>query len=489
MTRVATVEPGLARGGVPVVVARGAFYVLAYVSILVLARGLGPVDYGVYGLVISVVGFIEQVAQSTLAPAAARMIPAGDPDGRVAGTTLLLSATLFTGLFLVTWLAAPLIGQALGLDDGAFLVRVGALDLLVFGLWVASRGICQGQRRFLPLAVAESAYAATKALGLLGLLAVGLSVVGALLVNVAATVGGLLLLLPRVLPALGRADAGTTRHVLPMAGRFGLYMLALQTVSTLDLWMLTALTDSSGKVQVGLYVAARAAAVVPALVLVAVVEVLLPSLSKALAEGDRGLARQYLEDSVRFLVLALAPIVALVSLTGEELMALLFSDAYAGGGREIGLLVAGSGLFAIVALLGAALNASGASGGGTLALVGVGVPAVACNLALIPAFGPTGAATGLIVAGLAGAVTLGLLVQRRFGTFLRARTLAGALVATAVTAAAASTLTVSGPLLLAYYGAGLVLYGALLVLLGELRSDDLAALWDGLGLPALTRSG
>jgi O-antigen/teichoic acid export membrane protein len=479
---------GVARGGVQVVVARAAFYGLAYFSILMLARGLGPVHYGVYGLVISVVGWIEQVAQSTLAPAAAKTIPEGDASGRIAGTTLALGCSLFGLLFVLTWLAAPLISRVLDLGEGGFLVRLGALDLLVFGAYVASRGIAQGQRRFSIVAVAESAYAATKVLGLLALLLIGLSVEGALLVNVAATVGGLLWLLPRVLPTLGRWDIHASRRLLPVAWRFGLYMLALQTISWLDLWMLKILGGAGDGVQLGVYVAARVAAAVPALVLVAVVEVLLPSLSKALADGDPHLARRYLEASVRFLLLLMAPIAALVFLSGAEVMALLFSEVYAPGGDHVGVLVAGSGLFAIVALLGAALNASGASTQATLLLLGVGPIGVALNLALVPAYGPGGAAAAQGLTGLAAAGALGVAVYRRFGAFVRARTLVVVTGATAVTAAAAAAMSTSGPLLLVHFAAGLGLYTGLLAVLGELRADDLAAVWDGLGLPAFTRS-
>lgn len=472
-----------------VVLARGAFYCLAYFSILMLARGLGPAQYGLYGLLISVVGWIEQVAQSTLAPAAAKMIPEGDADGRLAGTTFALSCSLFGLLFIATWLAAPLIERGLGLGDSGFLLRVAALDLLVFGAYVASRGICQGHRRFLVVAVAEFVYAATKVLGLLALLAAGLSVVGALLVHMAATVGGLLLLLPRVLAVVGRWDVGAARSLLPLALRLGLYMLALQTVAGLDLWMLTMLIGKGEAAQLGVYVAARAAAVVPSLILVAVSEVLLPSLSKALAEGDRHVARQYLEGAVRFLWLCLAPITALVFLTGDEVMALLFSDAYAGGGKHVGLLAAGSGLLALVALLGAALNASGWSSVAALVLLAVGPVAVGLNLALVPSYGPTGAAVAQVLTALLGASALGVAVYRRFGSFLRVRTLVVAPVATVAMAAALAPVTVSGPLVVPYYVAGLFLYGVLLVVMGELRAGDLATVWDGLGRRHLPESG
>jgi hypothetical protein len=56
------------------------------------------------------------------------------------------------------------------------------------------------------------------------------------------------------------------------------------------------------------------------------------------------------------------------------------------------------------------------------------------------------------------------------------------------TAAAAAPVSASGPLLLAYYGAGLGLYGVLLLVMGELRTTDVAAVWGGLGLTAFSRS-
>jgi O-antigen/teichoic acid export membrane protein len=489
LTQAPTETHRVARGGVQVVVARAAFYGLAYFAILMLARGLGPVQYGIYGLVISVVGWIEQVAQSTLAPAAAKLIPEGDPDGHVARTTLLLSCSLFTALFVATWLAAPLIDHWLGLDDSGFLLRVGALDLLVFGAYVASRGIVQGHRRFLPLALSECAYAGTKVLGLVSLLALGFSVVGALVVHTAATIGGLALLLPHVVPLVRGWNFGATRGLLPLALRFGCYMLALQTLSGLDLWMLRLIGNDGEGAQFGVYVAARAAAVVPSLILVAVSEVLLPSLSKALADGDRQLARQYLESSVRFIWMFVVPITALVFLSGDELMALLFSDAYTSGGLHVGLLAAGSGLFALVALFGAALNASGWSGVATLALLAVGPVGVLLNAVLVPSHGAAGAATAQLLTAFAAASALGVAAFRRFGPFFRTRTLFVVAAATLVMAAAAAPVTASGVLLPVYFALGLTLYVGLLVAMGEIRARHLAAVWDGLGLRALTRVG
>jgi O-antigen/teichoic acid export membrane protein len=479
---------GAARGGIQLVLARGGFYAVAYLAAVLLARGLGPVEYGVYGVVISVLVWLEQVAQAGLTPAAARLIPEGDADGRLAGTTLALSGALFTLLFVTTWLAAPSIARALGLDDGGLLLRVAALDLPVFGLYVGSRGVCQGHRRFLALAVAEWVYVGCKAAGLLALLLLGFSVVAALLVNVAASVGGVLVLLPRVVPLVRRAGLTAARRLLPLAARFAAFMLALQTLGGLDLWMLTpyvADTDSAG---LGAYVAARTVAAIPSLVLVAVSEVLLPSLSRALADGDTARARRYLESAVRFLWIVLAPITALVFLTGEELMTLLFSERYAPGGAWLGLLTAGSALFALVFVLGSALGAAGRAATAVAVPLGAAAVDIGLNLALIPLYGPAGAAAARLVTAVVAVGAMGLLAYRRFGGLVRARTLAVASLAAVVVLLAAAPVKVSGLLLLAYFGAALALYTGLLVVLRELRAAELAVVWAGLGPLAPGRS-
>ncbi len=306
----------LAGGGLQVVLARAAFYALGYLATVALARGLGPVDYGAYGVVLSVLVWVEQVSRFTLAPAAAKLIPQVDDGDAVATAALGASLALFTALLGALWIVAPLAGGAVNVREGPFLLRLAALDLPVFGAYVACQGICQGRRQFPSTARAEMVYSAAKLAGVLALLAAGLTVAGALVVNVLASVAGLAALAPRVLSRLGRWSGTALARLLPTAARLGFYMLALQTVAAIDLWSLTALTGPGERAVVGAYVAARTVALVPSLVLLALSEVLLPSLSGALALGDRQAARRYLEATARCLVVLLPPLVLLAALTG-----------------------------------------------------------------------------------------------------------------------------------------------------------------------------
>jgi O-antigen/teichoic acid export membrane protein len=473
----------LAAGGAQMVLARGCFYALGYVATVMLARGLGPIEYGVYGVVISVLVWVEQSAQFTVAPAVAKLVPEGDPDGAVAGTALVLNTALFTVLLVAMWSSAPVLGRTLNVRDGATLLGLAALDLPFFGAYVVSQAISQGRREFRRTAVAQVVYSGTKAVGIGVLVAVHASVVGALVVNVLASAAGLVCLAPRTARTVGRWRRVAAGRLLRLAPWFALYMVGLQLLAHLDVWMLTSLRGDDPGVAVGTYVAARTVAIVPSVVLLGITDVLLPSISGALAAGDRVLAGRQVQAAMRFLTILIPPGVVLAFLTGEELMTLLLSRVYAPGAASLGVLTASGGFFALAALFGAALNAAGRTPIAAGALFLVAPFAVGVNVVLVPALGAIGAASAQLLTALLATILLGILVHRRFGAFVSAGTVLRAGVATVALAVVAWPFTVGGPLLLLYYAACLALYVAVLVALGELRLDEIRALRRGMPAP------
>ena len=68
-------EPSPARGVFLGMAGRAVYFAAGYLASLVLARRLGPADYGIYGIVMSVLLCIEQIGKFTFAPAVAKLIP------------------------------------------------------------------------------------------------------------------------------------------------------------------------------------------------------------------------------------------------------------------------------------------------------------------------------------------------------------------------------------------------------------------------------
>jgi Na+-driven multidrug efflux pump len=127
-------------------------------------------------------------------------------------------------------------------------------------------------------------------------------------------------------------------------------------------------------------------------------------------------------------------------------------------------------------LFASALSARGEPyrGGVTLGLVIP--PAVALNVILIQSHGAVGAAYASALAGIIGALVLGVLVFRRFGALVTWRTLVNLVLATSAMALAARQFVSNDVNAGIAYVACVAIYGLALLILGELRGKDLEPL-------------
>ena len=188
-----------ARGTIQLFLARGCFLVSGYIISVILARGLGPADFGVYGVIMSVLVWIETLGSAGVPGATAQLIPQYHKQAStVEQSAQVLLVLLSVGLFALCWILAPTFARVFQLPQGVTLFRLAILDLPFSGLYFAYQGIFNGHRRFGLLSLGMIAYSLTKVGGILVLYALGLSVAGALLVNVVATVGVLVYLVSKV---------------------------------------------------------------------------------------------------------------------------------------------------------------------------------------------------------------------------------------------------------------------------------------------------
>ena len=467
--------PRAALGMLQGVVGRGLGFALAYLATIVLARRLGPADYGTYGVIVSVLIWIEQTARCTVPQATAKLIPENaDRSASVQQTALFVGALLFFLLFALLCFAATPLVNLFGLGPGgARLLRIAAMDLPLFGLYAVYRGMLQGHRDFLSLSIADVLYAAAKLGGVLLLLGLWLSVASALMANVLASLAALLFVMSRTSVGIPRPSLSVVRPLVSLALPLGLYMLTLQTITNLDLWSLTALDSGSDPSTLGIYVAARTVAVVPGVVLMVVSDVLLPSLSRAQADNDVGLSQRYIQGAVRFICILIVPIALILVLAPHQIMALLYSGRFSPGGAFVPVLAVYAISLPFMDLFASALSARGEPYRGGVTLLCVIPFALVLNVVLITSLGAMGAAYASALAGLTGTVVLGSLVVKRFGPLMTGRSVLNTLLAVAAMILAAIPLQ-STPALASV--AGVSIYGVALVLLGELNRGVLGPL-------------
>jgi O-antigen/teichoic acid export membrane protein len=462
-----------ARGTLQLVFGRISFLAFGYLVTILLARGLGPGEYGVYGIIISVLVWIEQIGRFGVPEAVTKLIPEDDERAplveHTAQTFLLL---VFLLLFVLSWFAAPALARLFQLPHETSLFRLAIIDIPFSGLYFAYQGILTGQRKFGAISTGLAVYGFTKLVAILIALLLGLSVFSALIVNILGTVGAFLCLAIYVPFKAFCLSFVHLKLILQLAFPAGLFLLASQVLSNLDLWSLKIIGSANEEI-IGNYVAALNIARVPAWAFAAVNGVILPSISMALAQKNMAMTQRYVFGAGRFLFVTLLPLCVVLAFTAKDLMILLYTSRYAIGASFLVLQVFAFALFGVTQVFCEMLIARGnpyLSAGAALFHVPV---ALMLNVILIPHFGAMGASTALLLTALFVATVTGILVLQRFGPLIEFSTFVRVVLATAVMALVATQIMLAGPWLLLKYVCLLGVYSVALAFLGELTWDDL----------------
>jgi O-antigen/teichoic acid export membrane protein len=456
-----------ARGTLLLMFGRVSFFALGYLVSVIIARGLGPAEYGIYGVILSVLVWLEQIGRFGIPEAIMKLVPEDETRGPLLeNTALTLLTTLFFGLFAVAWLSAPTLAAFLQIPDATHLVRVAILDIPVSGTYFACQGILAGRRNFRAVSGFLVVYALTKLVAILIAWLVGLSILSALIVNLTGTVGALVYSGVRVGARTFQPSFAVAKIVLALALPIGCYLLILQLLFNIDLWALQVIGTERSEV-IGAYVAALNIARLPALAFAVVNVVILPSLSMALGKHDMAMAQRYVQSGTRFLWITLLPSCTVLALTAGPLMVLLYSQQYALGAVFLKMQVFAFGLFGVAQVFSEMLIAGGNPYLVAGVLLGHIPAAVLLNWALISYSGATGASAALLITACGSAAFMGFLVFKRFGLLLRGSTVVKVLLATAAMALLTMQLTIDGVWLIPLYVVLLALYGVLLVVLRE----------------------
>jgi len=464
-----------ARGTAVLVFSQGCYFILGYLAVVIMAREFGPATYGAYGVIMSVLVWLEEAGRYAIPSATAKLVAETTRrNSELERSALFLNLAFYSLLFILLWAAAPWLSLWFGLPDGTLLFRVAAIDLPFFGIYTTYRAIHQGHRRFFRLGCSQIMYALTKLIGALLLVRFGLSVETALLVNIAATVVGLACLLPGDRSQWRGHWLEQVKPLVSAATPMGSYHFALGLRDSLVLWTLQIVSPVSAGSMIGVFVAASNIARVPSMVLTTMTTVILPSISRAVAVNDELLARRYISQALRFGFIVYLPVCLVVVTQAERMMQWVYSKDFSGGGVILILLIAGEGLRVAHAIFGAALNAAGEARKAAIITVVSLVPVIAMLIFLIHIWDGTGAALSSTLTVLMSTVILGALVWKRFGTFMDKRSGYNIGVAGCLMFLVFALLSNFELFFFVPCGGGLVAYFASLLLSNEITRQDVA---------------
>jgi O-antigen/teichoic acid export membrane protein len=467
----------VAHGAVLLFVSQFTFLLASYVVALALARTLGPELYGVYGIVYSVLLSIELIGRLGLPQAVSKLIAGAHTDAsELEATGLTLAAIVYATIFVGFWLAAPALGALFHVADGARLFRIAAIDIPFCGIYFMVTHILNGRRLFHLESLGTIVYGVSRAAGIIVLVEIGPSIAGALVVNAIGSIIALAVVLLCVGTAPLRLTLAQRTPIIRLAVPVALIALGTQTLMGVDLFVLNAASTAVGATIKGYYVAALNVARIPSFVAFVMTAVLVPSISAALAAGDRERARSYLGGAMRFMVIALVPGCALIATHAAEILSLLFSSDYAGGAGLLVVLVFAYGLFYTIfmSLANALIGAGRAATSARLSLAAL-VLAVALSVTLVRWAGAPGAAVAALIANAAAVVGAGIAIARTVGMPVDGGVLARVLLLTVVICVPSWWIEAKGAMLLLELAIVAIAYLALLPIAGLLEWADLEA--------------
>lgn len=418
----------LLRGGMGSLAVKVVSLLLGFVLAVLLARVLGPENYGIYGFTLALVRLVAIPAQVGLPNLVVReTAKAGARENwalmrgiwRWATNYVVISSVLLLGC---VWLGLFLFDDRL--SDSRFEALIVALPLIPL---VALGNIRAGALRGLHLVVLSqipekiiriSVFIIFSLVFLLMMDGETFNASRALGLNVLAAATAFFLgatILWKVRPAGVRNESSIQikasqwrRAVIPLAMISGLQFLN----SHADILLLGLLR---GDREVGLYRVAVQFANLVVFGLGAINMVLHPHIAKLHMNGEHEKLQRLAILSARVVfILALPPVLVFV-LFGPWLLGTIFGDEYSPAYVPLAILVIGQLVNAGMGSVGALLNMTGHESDTARVMLGTFIMNIVLNLVLIPQFGIGGAATATTVTFVAWNIILWRLVRKRLG--------------------------------------------------------------------------
>lgn len=409
-----TISQERLRGAAYLVVSQGVFVVSAYIINVVVLRRLGPVEAGVYGVVLTVLGAIN-IAQLQGVPQALSRAVAADPDDE--GRLWRGASRIQTIGSLAAVVTCVALGFLLGvlLDDRRVTIGLlaAAISIPTYASFASFNGLLNGRHAFRTQGLLLTLYSLIRTVVIVGA-TIASGLYGAIVAFAVAPIVAMGMIWRGHRPHRSEAAAPWRELLAFSAASIGLALL-LTALTSVDLLVVKGVVDDTAA---GIYSAAQNIARVPYFMLLPAGQVLFPAMAELVAAGDDERLRRTVRRGVAGALTLLTPVVAILTGAARPTVDAVFGAKYLGAETAVELLVPAFGLLAV---------------GATLAMVAAGVgrprPAVAVavvalviqiggGLLLAPDGGLRGAATATLVAAGVCLAGQALLVQRATGALV-----------------------------------------------------------------------
>ena len=464
----------LRRGTLFLVLAWAAVLITGYALTLVLTRTLDQKTYGDYGLVMSVLLWLEIIVINGI-PYAVQKFTASHREAALSifKSGLFVQTAAAVALYGLAFALAPLLSNVFQDNKLTLYFRIAFLNVFVYGFLHLLASFQNGLGRFGRQAFLLTLFAFGKMGFVILFVALGRSLVWAFWGNAAGAMLGIaagILWTPRP----WKEPVYDPKPLIRFAAPSVLYSLAVTLILTVDLWFVN---RGLGKEASAVYVASSQIARIPYFLVFGLSAAVLPTAASAIAAKNLRKVRNTIEQAFRFLLMLSLPTAILATLYRREVVSLLFPSQYAPGSDVLGILIWGMTFLALLVVMTTVINADGRPGLSFLITSAVVVLDMVLNAWLVPRFGIRGAAAATTAAVGAGAACAFLEVKRRFRFSPKWKSVLRIALAALVPAVFGLWVPATGLRLVLVAVGAAVLYGLVLAATREIRKDELMDLF------------
>ena len=455
------------------IIAMAIFISSSYTIHIVIARHMGPSLYGLFGIVLAVLSVIDLVVRSGVGKAVSKYVSEGTNQFGILRSGLRLQlgvSTIFTLLYFST---SNLIASLLGDKTLGIYIRLSALCIIPYALDSIYHGYLNGLREFGRECVSSILYSVIK-LSVVLVVLLTRSNVADIFIGYAVSAGAAVVISRQ----FGHKFMTNWQDPLAPAKKLIAFAIPVALVSitevllmNTDIFLIKRLLHDN--ILTGLYISATNLARLPWYILGAFYMTLFPSISKAASKCDIKLAKKYLTESLRYLLIVIIPLSFIISVSAPNLLRVFYSDAFVGATPALSVLIFGISLMAVFTAFTGVISASGKPSL-SLALSIILLPiSLGANFLLIPKYGLLGAAAASTFAYGVGVLTAAGFVFLKFGNCVSILSLSRILIASFGISFFLPERPVGAIILLTAYVIALFAYIGILFLLREITTKDI----------------
>jgi O-antigen/teichoic acid export membrane protein len=374
-----------------------------------LTRKFGPQGYGLFTLAAAIITAIEVIISSLFRRTTVKFV-SDTTDWRPVGDVVMrLHLMVSASAALLLFLFADVIGTALNEPILAAYLRLFALDIPLFSLAGAQRYVLIGLGGYSQRAIISAIQGVTRLVLILLLVELGLSVPGAILGIIGASLAAMMMGHYYVRLSPFRRSDFAARLLFGYAAWLFLYSISMIIYNKMDLFMLKILGGTADLA--GIYGAAQNLAHIPHIFGLSFTPLLLATLGRMLRAEDYPGARELGRNAMRALI-CLFPFAGMTAGAAQEIVVLIFGRPFISAASILAILIFAA-LFTMIISVGTAILTAAGKPRWTFALTGPLIPlALLGHLLLIPRLGSVGAALTTTLFAIFGAGATLLAVYR-----------------------------------------------------------------------------